>query len=75
MLAANSICWLCGLPGADTIDHEPPRKVLLERGLDPRDPKYWRPAHGKKIPGLCEGNFARGVNPPKVMRRPSRKWL
>jgi hypothetical protein len=41
----GTVCHLCGEDGADSADHEPPRKYL-----DPAlwyDPTYGRPAHRK----------------------------
>jgi hypothetical protein len=57
MNATTQVCWLCGHDGAYEVDHEPARKILIERGLDPNDPQYHRPAHGSscRCPtcGLC----------------------
>lgn len=42
----GTTCHLCELPGADSADHEPPRSVLLIRGVpDPDDPDYLFPSH------------------------------
>lgn len=48
------ICWRCGRtidltlkhphPRSYTADHVPELALLIERGLDPHDPKYGRPA-------------------------------
>jgi hypothetical protein len=48
--AISQTCWLCGHAGATEADHEPPRKVLLQLGLDPNDLQYLRPAHGSSCP-------------------------
>jgi hypothetical protein len=42
----GGVCWLCGLLGADSADHEPPRRDLVRLGvLNPDDPAYLRAAH------------------------------
>jgi hypothetical protein len=46
----SQMCWLCGHAGAYEADHEPPRKVLLQLGLDPNDVRYLKPAHGSSCP-------------------------
>lgn len=39
-------CVLCGYPGADSADHNPPRSVLLRAGVpDPDAIEYLFPAH------------------------------
>ena len=58
------VCWLCGRPGADTVDH----LVPLALGGDPYDPLNMRAAHRS-----C--NSRRGVGLPG--RQPSgtsRDW-
>lgn len=40
LLKASDICWICGQPGADSIDHVIP---LARGGTD--DPSNLRPAH------------------------------
>lgn len=49
----GSICWLCGLPGADSVDHVIPRS----RGGAVWDIRNMAPAHRR-----C--NFARGDREP-----------
>lgn len=46
MLAESTLCDICGHPGAGQIHHDPPRKRLIELGLDPEDRQYLRRAHG-----------------------------
>lgn len=42
----GTTCHLCGLPGADSPDHDPPRSVLVASGcLNPDDLSYLHPAH------------------------------
>lgn len=48
-------CWLCGHPGADTVDH-----VLPRHHGGTHDLANLRPAHGRKRPALgCPGNYGR----------------
>lgn len=54
----GTTCHLCGLPGADSADHEPPRDTLLRRGVpDPDALEYLWPSH--RYP--C--NISRGKRP------------
>ena len=71
ILAANDTCWMCGRPGADTVDH------LLEvaKGGDPFDLRNLAPAHGKRQPWGCPGNYGRSGR--KTQAQPlhgSRDW-
>lgn len=45
VLAASSICWLCGKPGATTVDHVLPVSKLPADHPLLRDPANLRPAH------------------------------
>ena len=56
ILAQSDICWMCGQPGADTVDHI----LEIKRGGAVLDPANLRPAHGKKRPG-CRGNYSRSA--------------
>lgn len=54
----GTTCHLCGLPGADSADHNPPRSVLIGSGCqDPDALVYLFPAH--RVP--C--NVGRGARP------------
>lgn len=42
----GTTCHLCGLGGADSADHNPPRQDLVDAGVpDPDHPAYLYPAH------------------------------
>lgn len=42
----GTTCHLCGEPGANSPDHDPPRVELLRAGVpDPDHPRYLFPAH------------------------------
>jgi len=48
--ATGPICWLCGHPGSDSLDH------VLSASLFPdlrADPSNWRPAHGVRGCPTC----------------------
>lgn len=54
----GSVCHLCGLEGADSADHNPPRSVLVASGVaNPDDPGYLFPAHRRPC------NHSRGARP------------
>lgn len=55
ILQATDVCWLCGKHGADTVDHIIP---LAQGGTNTLN--NLRPAHGKRQPWGCPGNYGRG---------------
>jgi 5-methylcytosine-specific restriction endonuclease McrA len=61
VLAQSNICWLCGMPGATTVDHVIPRSHGGEDNVE-----NLRPAHLR-----C--NSSRGNRTP-VQRRTTRQW-
>jgi hypothetical protein len=77
VLAASTVCWLCGHEGAASVDHEPPLRELRALGLDPEDPRYLRPAHGalsrcKTCGKAC--NESKGAGAPTRTVTRSRAW-
>ena len=70
ILAESDVCWLCGRPGADSVDH----LVALKDGGDPYARSNLAPAHGRKQPWGCPGNYGRSGRkdaaalPPKTSR-------
>ena len=66
VLAANNTCWLCGLPGADTVDHIFPLRLAPDLTHEITNLK---PAHRK-----C--NSSKGAKMgSQVQRHPvSRQW-
>lgn len=63
-------CWLCGRPGANTVDHI----VELDEGGS-NDLSNLRPAHGEKHPEWgCPGNFGRSNTKKRAPRLTSRRW-
>jgi len=78
VLAASEVCWICGHPGARTIDHVITVKECRERGLLHllNDPANMRPAHGagNRCPECKRHcNQDRGTGEDKTARR-SRDW-
>lgn len=77
VLAASTVCWLCGHEGAGSVDHEPPLTELRRLGWDPDDPRFLRPAHGalSRCPvcaKACNEAKGAGEHRPQVIR--SRAW-
>ena len=68
ILQASDICWMCGRPGADTIDHLVP---LAQGGNN--QVSNLRPAHGKRQPWGCPGNYARQDRHVEV-NKTTRDW-
>lgn len=64
VLAANSVCWLCGRPGANEVDHVVPASVRPDLRFDPAN---LRPAHS-----TC--NRRRGAKPATTALGASRAW-
>lgn len=52
VLAASTICWLCGHDGSDSADHLIARSLCLAMGWEHllEDPSNLRPAHHKPCP-------------------------
>jgi 5-methylcytosine-specific restriction endonuclease McrA len=84
--ATGPICWLCGHPGSDTLDHVIPASVAPDLAGDPSN---WKPAHGVNgcphcpptvsadrrrhgQPRRC--NQSRGNRTPATQTRRSRAW-
>ena len=54
----GDLCHICGLPGADSVDHNPPRSQLIAAGVgNPDAMAYLFPAH------LTPCNLARNDSP------------
>lgn len=51
--ATGPACWICGHPGADSIDHAIPASIAPDLAADPAN---WRPAHGVHGCPLCPPN-------------------
>lgn len=67
VLEANNICWLCGKPGADSVDHVLPLSIYPELA---HDMSNLRPAHI-----ACNSSKGAGANAPRVGPMPrSRQW-
>lgn len=60
VLAASTVCWICGHDGSDSVDHVTPLAI----GGDPLDPDNLAPAHHRPCPQCGKRcNIARGVRP------------
>lgn len=64
VLATSTQCWICGHPGADTVDHIIP----LSLGGDPLDIANLRPAHHS-----CNSRRGNKISPPRPTNT-SRRW-
>lgn len=64
----GDICWLCGRPGADSIDH-----VIQLADGGTNDLENLKPAHLRKQPWGCPGNHWRR-SAPRVLPPSSREW-
>jgi 5-methylcytosine-specific restriction endonuclease McrA len=72
-LAAYPICWLCGHPGADQIDHVIPVSQAPWLRFEPSN---WRPAHGVRGCQHCgrRCNQQRGTRVAQPLSPRSRRW-
>jgi 5-methylcytosine-specific restriction endonuclease McrA len=77
VLAASTVCYLCGHPGSGAVDHVISRKVAPDLALDPAN---LRPVHGSlsRCP-VCrracnESKGDRPGLPPRQQPRQSRRW-
>jgi len=80
VLRASDVCWICGHPGSDTVDH----LVPLSMGGPPLDRSNLAPAHGVNPCGSCgrrcnpsrgDGRTYRGRPRQHVLPFPtSRRW-
>lgn len=71
VLAASTVCWICGHPGSTTVDHV----KALALGGSLLDPANLRPAHGVEGCSTCgrKCNSSRGTRPVAPPVR-SRNW-
>lgn len=63
-LGANPVCWLCGVTGADSIDHYFPASLFPDLRTDMAN---WRPAHR-----ACNNRRGNRMSTPQSRR--SRIW-
>jgi 5-methylcytosine-specific restriction endonuclease McrA len=66
VLATNTVCWLCGLPGADSVDHIIPLSVAPELAHDLNN---LRPAHRR-----CNSKKGAKVGGAGLRHPVSRGW-
>ena len=67
ILASSDVCWLCGKPGADTVDHLLPLSQFPELAHDIGN---LRPAHK-----TCNSKKGAGLPDDKTSEMPrSRRW-
>jgi len=65
ILEMSDICWLCGQPGADTVDHIIPLSIDPSRGEDPTN----------RLPAHRSCNSSRGAKMPEAKTlNASRIW-
>ncbi|YCK35160.1 hypothetical protein ACNF49_14055 [Actinomadura sp. ATCC 39365] len=76
VLAASTTCWLCGHDQAGDVDHDPPLVELERLGLDPRDKRYLKPAHGVQGCPTCgiKCNQVKGARAAQPQAPTSRRW-
>ena len=53
ILNASDICWLCGHPGSDAVDHKVAWVECVRQGIDPDVPTNLAPAHHKAPCATC----------------------
>ena len=71
VLARSRICWLCGQPGADTVDHIIPVSACPDLAFEPAN---LRPAHGARRFG-ASWNYGRGADrAPKPATGVTPEW-
>lgn len=69
-LAASNICWICGKPGADTVDHVVPRSL----GGAVADRSNLRPAHYSCNSARGNGTRTHRRGTPERKNPTSRAW-
>ena len=78
VLAASTVCWLCGHDGSDSVDHVIPRWLCLATGQDKllNDVSNLAPAHHMPCPECGQRcNRKRGTGTGKrTTAGQSRQW-